>query len=278
MDQTTWLDAGVVAWVRDHAIALQLDVDTDEAAKAFEIKAMPTIVMMKGDAEVDRIVGARPAAQMLEWLTGLELGKTDLDRARAAVAPDDVMARYQLGQTLLRRGAVDEALEQLIWVWESCLRIDPAYAGVRHSFLVATLGEAARASEKARASIEALRAKAPRGSWDWLSLSEALEDTDGVLEWFDEVKTTRADLDEQRVVVEALRARGRLADYGQLIREPLTKLRKSLAMLDELPAEHREAVVAYARQEIAAMEAGLRAANRMADADALKAEAALRLK
>src|SRR5581483_2471088 len=65
MDQTTWVDAKVAGWMKEHAVAVQIDVDHDPAAKDFGIKAMPTVVAMRGDAEVDRIVGARTASQLL---------------------------------------------------------------------------------------------------------------------------------------------------------------------------------------------------------------------
>jgi thiol:disulfide interchange protein len=45
MDRTTWIDPPVVEWIRQHAIAIQIDVDAEAAtAKQLEIRAMPTVI------------------------------------------------------------------------------------------------------------------------------------------------------------------------------------------------------------------------------------------
>jgi thiol-disulfide isomerase/thioredoxin len=68
MDRTTWVDKDVVAWVRDHAIALQIDVDAEKAfAQEFRITAMPTIIAFVDDTEFDRGRGeeAKGAARVV---------------------------------------------------------------------------------------------------------------------------------------------------------------------------------------------------------------------
>src|SRR5436190_18845685 len=46
MDKTTWVDEKVVAWINEHAMAAQIDIDKDkDRAADLEISAMPTIIV-----------------------------------------------------------------------------------------------------------------------------------------------------------------------------------------------------------------------------------------
>jgi thioredoxin 1 len=69
MDQTTWRDTEVVAWLKTYATALQIDVDSEqEWARAHQISAMPTLIAFKQGAEFDRVVGGRKPRQLLDCL------------------------------------------------------------------------------------------------------------------------------------------------------------------------------------------------------------------
>jgi thiol:disulfide interchange protein len=104
MDKTTWIDEKVVSWIRENAIAAQLDVDKNKTlSQALKIGAMPTVVVFKNDEEFDRIVGYRNAVDLLTWLNGANEGKRDIDRLKAAAGDRakgdgkvDIQARYQL--------------------------------------------------------------------------------------------------------------------------------------------------------------------------------------
>jgi thiol-disulfide isomerase/thioredoxin len=284
MDETTWVSPDVVAWAKQNAIALQIDVDNDPAAKDFDIRAMPTIVAMRKDAEVDRIIGARSPKQLLEWLAGLEHGETDLDRVSKG-AGDDPMQRFQLAQTLLMRGAYDRAMEQAIWLWQNGVQADPAFVGARHSFVVALMRQAADASSHARGKLAVLRDSAERGSHDWRSLNEALRDSQKTLGWFDELKASGKPLPDEPSLKALLRAHNRWKDVGELSRAPLDELALHFAHRDELdgpaaaqvPAEMlgmlREQLKVMVRAEAANLVRALRAAGRVEDAHAVAAEA-----
>jgi thioredoxin-like negative regulator of GroEL len=281
MDKTTWIDPAVVAWLKKRAVAVQIDVDHDPIASDFGVKAMPTVVAMKGTSEVDRIIGARSPAQLLEWLEGLEQGKTDLDRAREGVG-DDLHRRKQLAQTLLMRGAIDEAMVELTWLWQNALRIDPSWVGVRHSYLVSDLQQAADRSQRARASLRALRDGAERGSRDWRSLNQALRDEAKTLAWFDETRAAGQKPPDVHDVRELLREHGRWKDLGELTAEPLKKLEQSFQLIEEtlkgpLPEEQRAGIADYmrtsARSEAADLVRALKAAGRTDEAKAVADEA-----
>src|SRR4051794_11634493 len=60
MDRTTWVDPTVVAWLGDHALAIQVDIDAhQDVARELRIEAMPTIIAFVGGTEFDRVVGAK---------------------------------------------------------------------------------------------------------------------------------------------------------------------------------------------------------------------------
>lgn len=50
MDSTTWVDPKVTEWVKQNAIAVQIDVDKDaETTSALNVDSMPTLVLFKPD-------------------------------------------------------------------------------------------------------------------------------------------------------------------------------------------------------------------------------------
>jgi len=121
MDRTTWLDAGVVAWIHAHAIAFQLDVDAHgAAAKKLSVTAMPTVIAFRDGEEIDRVVGFQKAEQMLKWLDGLAHGVTSLDTMRADITtkPDDAPLRLQYARMLVAAGRLEEAMPEYVWLWK----------------------------------------------------------------------------------------------------------------------------------------------------------------
>lgn len=72
MDADTWPDPALTAWLNQHAVAFQFDVDKQpDLARCFEIDAMPTVIVLRDGAEVDRSIGGKSAEEMIEWLKGL---------------------------------------------------------------------------------------------------------------------------------------------------------------------------------------------------------------
>ena len=60
-----------IAEERDDVIVGKINVDNDpELAERFNVFSIPTIVVLKDGEEVNRIIGARPKAQILSLLEG----------------------------------------------------------------------------------------------------------------------------------------------------------------------------------------------------------------
>lgn len=69
MDERTWNDPGVAAWVAQHAVAVQIDVDRNgDLARAASVSAIPLVVVEIDGNVVERIVGFVEPGSMLARL------------------------------------------------------------------------------------------------------------------------------------------------------------------------------------------------------------------
>ena len=250
MDKTTWVDDKVVAWVKQNAIAAQIDVDAQkETASALKIEAMPTIIVFKDGKEYDRIVGYKSADELLEWLNGVLQGKHAIDKVIAdagdrkdPAAKINVEARMELARTLASNKKFDLATEEFLWLWEHMLEHEQGYSGVRLSFMASDMTKLAEQYEPAKVAFiklrDAARQKMDAGSknrdviLDWFVLCEIVGDEDAILAWFDKAK----DENKSAAVISALDYKlfdllvehKRWADAGLLYKNPVAKARRSI--------------------------------------------------
>jgi thiol-disulfide isomerase/thioredoxin len=209
MDAETWPHERVRAWVAEHALAIQVDVDKHaELAKRFGIEAMPTIVVLRDEDELDRRTGFLDVDQLLAWTADVTAGRRRIDvlreRSRSLLTSEDVDARYELARELLQAGAYEEALAHYLWLWPAT-RSAPGMGGVRLSYMLSEMAELAKKHEPARvafmqilqtlqASVEA--ADPPRSEdWsEWSSLCEHLGEGGRVLAWYEARRDERGRL------------------------------------------------------------------------------------
>jgi thiol-disulfide isomerase/thioredoxin len=301
MDRKVWADPAVAAWVEEHAIAIQIDIDANsELARSLDVQSVPTVIVFVDGAEKDRSSGLLPPADLLAWFDSLARGETSLDRARAALTDPlrDIKGRLQLARMLLARGLLGEALEHYAWLWCHMHEVEPAYGGVRVSFLASDIQLLCQRLPEAGARFAALRdqaAAAAEGSGpagearlDWTVLNGCLGEDERTVEWYDARKDDKASVPVPDEVVDRLlpllRERERWADAGRLLREPTQELRQldelSREALAHLPADQedmRDAMVAgikhHLRDQATLLVRALRAAGRSADAEAAEREA-----
>lgn len=70
MENSTWRDPGVAAWVRDHGVALHVDIDQQRSlADRFNARSLPLLIAFRNGEVVDRSLGFKDASQMQTWLT-----------------------------------------------------------------------------------------------------------------------------------------------------------------------------------------------------------------
>lgn len=299
MDKGTWPDPEITKWVGEHAIAIQVDVDENEKlARSMHINAMPTVVVFRDGEEFDRVVGLRQPEELLAWLRGVEEGKRAADslvgQAGDRAAPDgavDIQARMQLARSLADAGQTEKATEEYLWLWDHMLEHNPAYYGVRLSFLVADMGRLARRDDKARAAFAGLRnaleARLRSGDatmdnlLEWIVLNDELGDADRTLAWYDRVKSDPEAAESVARVEfrlrDVLERYGRWADMGRILRNPVFEANRRLALLDkaadgpdvegDLKARVQAAVESGAYKNLGALYAACLAAGREDDAE-----------
>lgn len=76
MKKTTWVDESVVAWLDERAVVSAVDVDEQGAlAESYRVRAMPTVVVLRGGEELARTVGYQGADELVDWLGRAERGE-----------------------------------------------------------------------------------------------------------------------------------------------------------------------------------------------------------
>ncbi len=71
LDEKTWPDPEVTAWIKANAIAVKVDADKvrPDLAKTYAIRSFPTVILMDAEGrEIRRSLGFRKPAEMLAWL------------------------------------------------------------------------------------------------------------------------------------------------------------------------------------------------------------------
>lgn len=146
LDLTTWKDDGVRGWLAEKTVALKLDAEKETAlASRYKVQAYPTIVFVKSDgAELERIVGYRPAETFLEEAGEFLAGKSALAKLdeKVAASPDDPMVRMERARARFQRGDHAGAAEDFLKCWDEGAQA-PGYYGVRASFLVGDMSRLA---------------------------------------------------------------------------------------------------------------------------------------
>jgi len=196
MDETTWIDPSVRDWIAQNAIALQLDVDKDtNVSRSLHISAMPTMVVFSPNdqsKELERKVGYRDSAALLDWLNALKTGKTLLqslkDEADAAAeegGEKEVAARAKFARNLLEAEDFAGATQEYLWLWEHRDEGDIERKGL----LVPYMSMLAEAYPPAKEQLIQLRDAAENTNRvDWITLNLIVAQPSKILDWFDRVK------------------------------------------------------------------------------------------
>jgi thiol-disulfide isomerase/thioredoxin len=302
MDRTTWRDQNVVAWAKDNAVVLQVDVDKQrEVSMEYGVRAMPTMIAFKKGEAVDRVIGYRDGAAILAWMDNVKNGRTEIGRLEDAAknAKDDTPIRTRLdtARGLMNGGKLEAATNEYLWLWANMAKKEPSMSGVRVSF---TLGEIADLCSQHAPALEAftklrddaeVRLKGDNKSWDdlgdWLCLNEAVKEEEKTLAWFDRIKN---DADAKQTLERfsyrlqpLLEQRERWADVGRLIPDPIQKLKDDYGIMrmssvgQGMDAALKAQVQAMAkdnfRRRSSSLYAGLLAAGRFGDAQRFVTEA-----
>jgi thiol-disulfide isomerase/thioredoxin len=196
LDEQTWKDPKVVAWLGERTVALKLDAEKeDRLAQRYRVEAYPTLLFMKADGtEIDRMAGFVTPEEFIAEGEGILSGKDPLTRAREKLeqaGPNDPMARMQYADKLAAKGRSAEALQEYLWCFDEGLKHSVAFIGVRLSFLLADIQRLGRSYPPALDALRERQNKArdrvlagkggPQAVMDYRSLSEGLGDQEQVL-------------------------------------------------------------------------------------------------
>ncbi|MCC7205118.1 MAG: thioredoxin family protein [Phycisphaeraceae bacterium] len=289
MDQTTWVDPGVVSWIKAHGLAIQIMSDlTPQPADELGVEMFPTLVIFKNGQEIDRAAGYLSPQAMLEWLEGIGQGKTMLTRLRERAGidgpgPIDISARISYAQALLDHRQIDQGVSELIWLWRNVepgtdLRMTPL--PMLTQMVVEShpqnVGAFTKLRDELTAQTEAPTAD-PATLNRWALLTAVLGNDDLILAWH---KKHAADASPEQLkemlpwVELAMAFANRWAELGRLYPDPLAVVAERQAELkndldEQLKSaapgqveEIRRDVLQKFYQRLAFLYAGLLAADR----------------
>jgi thiol-disulfide isomerase/thioredoxin len=159
LDDTTWKDQGVRDWLAKEAVCLKVDAEKNETvAEKYRVNAYPTVLLLRPDGtEIDRLVGYRDAKAFLADAREALAGNDSLSRARKKLEgpnANDPMLRMNYGDALAQKGRTEDAVSEFLWCFDHGLEHNPAFAGVRLSFL---LGKIVQIGQKQPSALDELR-------------------------------------------------------------------------------------------------------------------------
>ncbi len=237
MESTTWADSSVQSWIKENAIAIQIDVDKDEkSASALKVEAMPTLVLFtpKSDSnEFGRQVGFMSSAELLQWLEGAKSGKSadKLEKEQASSGGEDVWAHMNKARELKSANKYAETLDEYVWLWNNIRTEDPNLGDLRTGLVAHEMKELIKVYPQAKTKIADLRITAEKADnrHDWILLNGILDENPTTLVWFDKVKTDPKNLamiQKHTTLLEAvLFSNSRWADAAKyLYPDPMAKL------------------------------------------------------
>lgn len=206
MDETTFKNPDVAAWLADNTVALKIDAeanDTNEAlAERYGVRSFPNYVFVSPNGDLmDRITGKRPPEQFIEDSESALRGENNIARARAALAEgglEDSGLRFDLAKAYAELGQDQDALREYLWCFDIGMKKEEGYSGVRLSYLLSDIERLGRRYPPARAALVERRQQAEQRIVDgsanhddiavYSSINWAFEDTDTTLALYDQVK------------------------------------------------------------------------------------------
>jgi thioredoxin-related protein len=210
METTTWTDSAVQAWIKENAIAIQIDVDKDEKASAkLNVTAMPTMVLFtpeSGAREFGRQVGYMSSSEMLQWLEGAKSGKSgdELEKEKEQTQSGDaeIWTHISKAREMQSAGQNAEALEEFVWLWDNIEKCAPSLIDLRISMVPCEVKKLCAVHLPAKTKFAELRDAAEKANnrKDWIILNGVLEENARTLTWFDKSKTDP----KQRDAIKAL--------------------------------------------------------------------------
>ncbi|HEX5012066.1 MAG TPA: thioredoxin family protein [Planctomycetota bacterium] len=209
MEKQTWADEKVRAWVAEHAVAIQVDIDKhQDVARSFGIKDVPTVVFQRNGMDLERHAGFRSATELVAWGDDVLAGKRETRHFRVdtlgLLHSDDVDKRYEAAGEALGQRDYDVALHHYVWLWPNTRGI-PRYAGVRTSSMLFDMAALAKVYEPARVEfrhiVDQVQVKVEEHDvpafldWmEWSGLCRAFDARARMVTWYEETRDKQGHL------------------------------------------------------------------------------------
>ena len=206
MDETTFKDPEVAAWLAKNTVALKIDAEANETnqalAQRYGVRSFPNYVFISPNGDLmDRLTGKRPPGQFIEDSESSLSGENTIARAQAALAegdPEDPGLRSNLADAYAELGQDQDALREYLWCFDVGMVNEESYGGVRLSFLLSDIERLGRRYAPARAALVERRQHAEQRIVDgsaeyddiavYSSINETLDEQDATLVLYDLVK------------------------------------------------------------------------------------------
>ncbi len=201
MESTTWADSSVQSWIKENAIAIQIDVDKDEkSASELRVEAMPTLVLFTpkgGSNEFGRQVGFMGSSELLQWLEGAKSGKSSDELKKEQSTGEDVWSHINKARELKKATKYAETLDEYIWLWSNIRTSDPNTKDLRLSLVPFEMKELIKVFPQAKVKIAEVRDAADKADnrHDWILLNGVLDENAATIAWFDKIKVDPKNLD-----------------------------------------------------------------------------------
>ncbi|MCW5822178.1 MAG: thioredoxin fold domain-containing protein [Cyanobacteria bacterium TGS_CYA1] len=200
MEKDTWVDSKVNEWIKQNAIAIQVDVDKDAATTSeLNIDSMPTIVLFRPDGggkEFTRESGYQSPDELLQWLNGAKSGKSaeQVNKESRQTSDGSVFERVSKAHKLMVEKKYTEAHEEYLWLWKNVSNDAPVVGELRQKMIPFEVRQLLLKFPEAKGEWIALRDKAEKDNnrAEWLSLNVMLDDNKSTLAWFDKAKKDAA--------------------------------------------------------------------------------------
>jgi len=243
MDDGTWPNVQVRDWVKQNAIALQVDVDKERTlSQTYRVDAMPTLIVFspKSDmSEVERQVGFQDPSELLGWLNEIKTGKTIVDSLKEEVANaqakgDDnaeAKVRFELAKAATDKKQYAVATEQYLWLSDRCLAGKPVHPNLMemaYGMHILALNDPAALEQfvSVRKQFEG------KNRVDWCVLCTVLDDNDAILNWFEEAKRDPSQKEDVKacanVIAYILKKEKRWQEIAYLYPNPIADIQKAM--------------------------------------------------
>ena len=165
----------------------------------------------------------------------------------APASPDasiDLARRLELARQMAEAGRLDDAIEELVRLWDATRDDVPETNRVRLSLLSAHMRRLARVHSPAKARFTELRDRygpsiedgtaSSGGLIEWVRLNEVIGDQDATLAWYEDVRddseAARRIAPVERELFALLAQRKRWVEAGRVVRDPVARAQEIVTL------------------------------------------------